>query len=66
MKRLAILGSTGSIGKQALEVVDANPDLFSVEILTANNNAELLIKQALKYKPRIVVIANEEKYDVVS
>ncbi|MBN2262842.1 MAG: 1-deoxy-D-xylulose-5-phosphate reductoisomerase [Prolixibacteraceae bacterium] len=66
MKRLAILGSTGSIGKQALEVVDANPDLFSVEILTANNNAELLIKQALKYKPRIVVIANEEKYDIVS
>lgn len=65
-KRLAILGSTGSIGKQALEVVDANPDLFSVEILTANNNADLLIEQAIKYKPRIVVIANDEKYDQVS
>jgi 1-deoxy-D-xylulose-5-phosphate reductoisomerase len=65
-KRLAILGSTGSIGTQALEVVDSNPDLFQVEILTANNNAALLIKQALKYEPNAVVIANEEKYDEVS
>lgn len=60
-KRLAILGSTGSIGRQALEVVEANPDLFSVEVLTANNSAELLIRQALRYKPAAVVIANEAK-----
>lgn len=66
MKRLAILGSTGSIGKQALEVVDANPDLFTVEVLTANNNADLLISQALKYRPSTVVIANSEQYDQVS
>jgi 1-deoxy-D-xylulose-5-phosphate reductoisomerase len=64
-KRLAILGSTGSIGTQALEVVDANPELFSVEVLTANNNTDLLISQALKYRPSTVVIANEEKYDEV-
>lgn len=62
-KRLALLGSTGSIGTQALDVVDANPDLFSVEILTANNNIDLLIMQALKYKPRAVVIANDLHYD---
>jgi len=65
-KRLAILGSTGSIGTQALDVVDANPDLFSVEILTAYNNVDLLITQALKYQPKTVVIANAENYDVVS
>jgi 1-deoxy-D-xylulose-5-phosphate reductoisomerase len=64
-KRLAILGSTGSIGTQALEVVDANPELFSVEVLTANNNTELLVSQALKYRPSTVVIANDEKYDEV-
>jgi len=64
-KRIAILGSTGSIGTQALEVIDSNPGLFSVEVLTANNNAQLLISQALKYKPSTVVIANEEKYDEV-
>lgn len=64
-KRLAILGSTGSIGTQALEVVDANPDLFSVEVLTAFNNTDLLISQALKYRPSTVVIANDEKYDEV-
>ncbi|MDA3929143.1 MAG: 1-deoxy-D-xylulose-5-phosphate reductoisomerase [Prolixibacteraceae bacterium] len=65
-KRLAILGSTGSIGTQVLDVVDANPELFSVEILTAYNNVDLLIQQALKYKPKTVVIANEENYDIVS
>ena len=65
-KRLAILGSTGSIGTQALDVVDANPGLFSVQVLTANNNVELLIEQALKYQPKTVVIANPEKYDEVS
>lgn len=65
-KRLAILGSTGSIGTQALDVVDENPELFSVQVLTANNNVDLLIEQALKYQPKTVVIANAEKYDVVS
>lgn len=61
-KRLAILGSTGSIGTQALEVVDANPGLFTVEVLTANNNVDILISQAKKYQPNIVVIANSDKY----
>jgi len=65
-KHIAILGSTGSIGTQALEVVEKNPDLFELEVLTAGNNAELLIKQAIKYVPNHVVIANEEKYDMVS
>lgn len=61
-KRLAILGSTGSIGTQALEVVDAHPGLFSIEVLTANKNVDVLIQQAKKYQPNIVVIANKEKY----
>lgn len=61
-KRLAILGSTGSIGTQALEVVDAHPELFSIEVLTANKNVDVLIQQAKKYQPNIVVIANKEKY----
>ena len=65
-KHIAILGSTGSIGTQALEVIEKNPDLFELEVLTAGNNAELLIKQAIQYVPNHVVIANEEKYDVVS
>lgn len=64
-KRIAIFGSTGSIGKQALEVIEANPDHFSVEVLTANSNEQLLIEQAKKYNPNIVVIANEEKYEDV-
>ena len=50
-KHIAILGSTGSIGTQALEVIDAHPDRFIVEVLTANNNSELLISQAKKYSP---------------
>lgn len=62
MKHIAILGSTGSIGTQTLEVVDQHPERYSVEILTANNNVELLIKQAKKYNPNTVVIANEDKY----
>ena len=61
-KRIAIFGSTGSIGTQALEVIAANPDKFSVEILTAHTNDELLIQQALKFKPNIVVIGDEKKY----
>ncbi len=66
MKRnIAILGSTGSIGTQALEVIEANPDLFSVEVLTAQNNADLLIEQAIKYRPNVVVISNEQLYDKV-
>lgn len=62
MRNIAILGSTGSIGTQVLQVVEANPDRFCVEVLTANNNVELLVRQALKFKPDCVVIANEEKY----
>jgi len=65
-KHIALLGSTGSIGTQALEVIDAHPERFVVEILTANNNSELLIKQAIKYKPNIVVISNKEKYKEVN
>lgn len=65
MKNIAILGSTGSIGTQTLQVIEANPDKFCVEILTANQNADLLIGQALKFKPGIVVIADEEKYPYV-
>lgn len=59
---LAILGSTGSIGTQTLEVVAENPDLFEVYALTANNNADLLIQQARQFRPEVVVIANEAYY----
>jgi 1-deoxy-D-xylulose-5-phosphate reductoisomerase len=62
IKRIAIFGSTGSIGIQALEVIQSNPDKFSVEILTAFSNDELLIEQAKKFKPNIVVIGDEKKY----
>jgi len=62
-KNIAILGSTGSIGTQALHVVDEHPDLFQVEVLTANNNIDLLIQQAKKYNPNVIVIANEDKYN---
>lgn len=65
-KRIAILGSTGSIGTQALEVIEQNPEKFEVEVLTANNNVDLLIAQAKKFQPNVVVIANPEKYDYVS
>lgn len=61
MKRLAIFGSTGSIGTQALDVVAMHSDMFCVEALTANNNVELLAEQALKFRPKVVVIANEQK-----
>ncbi|HEX7847788.1 MAG TPA: 1-deoxy-D-xylulose-5-phosphate reductoisomerase [Chitinophagaceae bacterium] len=61
-KRIAIFGSTGSIGTQALDVIAANPDKFSAEVLTAHNNEELLIKQALQFNPNIVVIGDEKKY----
>ena len=64
-KRIAIFGSTGSIGTQALEVIRANPDLFEVEILTAQTNDELLVKQALEFKPNAVVIGDETRYQKV-
>ncbi len=64
-KGIAILGSTGSIGKQALEVIDANSEIFSVEVLSAHDNAELLIEQAAKFQPNVVVIGNEKRYDEV-
>ncbi len=64
-KRLAILGSTGSIGQQTLQVVESHPDLFTPEVLTANRNAELLIEQALKFEPNIVVIADKSRYPEV-
>ncbi|HPF92641.1 MAG TPA: 1-deoxy-D-xylulose-5-phosphate reductoisomerase [Tenuifilaceae bacterium] len=64
-RRIAILGSTGSIGTQALQVIEHNPDLFEVEVLTANNNASLLVKQAIKHKPNTVVIGNPNLYTQV-
>lgn len=62
VKRIAIFGSTGSIGTQALDVIAAHPELFSVEVLTAHHNEELLIRQALKFMPNMVVIGDEKKY----
>ena len=64
-KRIALLGSTGSIGRQALSVIEAHPTAFEVEVLTAQNNAALLIEQARKFKPNAVVISNENHYGVV-
>jgi 1-deoxy-D-xylulose-5-phosphate reductoisomerase len=64
-KSIAILGSTGSIGTQALDVVQANPDRFIVEVLSAGTRADLLISQALKFKPNTVVIGDENQYDKV-
>ncbi len=66
MRRVAILGSTGSIGTQAIDVIRANPDSFSVEVLTAQNNAGLLIKQASELRPNAVVIGNKDLYERVS
>ncbi len=65
MKRLAILGSTGSVGTQALEVVAAHPGLFEVEVLSAHRNAALLIEQAKKFKPNAVVVTDESRYKEV-
>jgi 1-deoxy-D-xylulose-5-phosphate reductoisomerase len=64
-KNIAILGSTGSIGTQALDVIRANADAFTVEVLTGNGNADLLIKQAIEFNPNTVVIADENKYQYV-
>ena len=65
-KKIALLGSTGSIGTQALDVIRQNPDKFEVEVLTAYSNDELLLKQALEFKPNTVVIVDESKYDSLS
>ena len=65
IRRIAIFGSTGSIGTQALEVIAGHPDKFSAEVLTAYSNHELLIEQALKFNPNIVVIADDKKYNTV-
>jgi 1-deoxy-D-xylulose-5-phosphate reductoisomerase len=65
-KRIAILGSTGSIGTQALEVIEANPEVFSVAVLTAQENADLLIEQAVKFQPKQVVIGNQALLDKVT
>ena len=64
-KGIAILGSTGSIGTQALEVIEAYPDFFDLQVITANGNADLLIQQAKKFLPNEVVIADESKYQYV-
>jgi 1-deoxy-D-xylulose-5-phosphate reductoisomerase len=64
-KNIAVLGSTGSIGTQTLDVVRANPQAFSIEVLTGNGNADLLIRQALEFNPNAVVIADESKYQQV-
>ncbi len=64
-KRIALLGSTGSIGRQTLDVIAANPDHLEVEVLTAQNNAAVLIEQAKRFKPNAVVIANDKQYEFV-
>lgn len=65
-KRIAILGSTGSIGTQTLEVISRNPDQFEVEVLTANNNIGLLIEQAKRFRPNVVVISNSCHFDLLN
>lgn len=64
-KGIAILGSTGSIGTQALEVIEAYPDKFDLQVITAHKNADLLIEQAIKHKPNTVVIGDENQYQKV-
>lgn len=64
-KKIALLGSTGSIGTQALQVIEAHPDRFEAYVLTANNRVERLIEQARKFRPEVVVITNEEKYNTL-
>ena len=65
-RRIAILGSTGSIGRQALDVISQHRDLFEVELLTANNSSDLLIRQAIEFEANNVVICNEDKYNEVA
>ncbi|MGD2035850.1 MAG: 1-deoxy-D-xylulose-5-phosphate reductoisomerase [Bacteroidales bacterium] len=64
-KRIAILGSTGSIGTQSLQVISGYPDFFELTVITAHDNDDLLIKQALEFEPKHVVISNPEKYESV-
>src|SRR5690606_14705070 len=64
-KGVAILGSTGSVGTQALEVIASFPDQFELVVLTANTNADLLIDQAKKFQPNTVVIGDEQRYEEV-
>jgi 1-deoxy-D-xylulose-5-phosphate reductoisomerase len=64
-KRIAVFGSTGSIGTQTLEVIEANPDKFEVEALSAHSNDKLLVEQALKFNPNVVVVTDENKYETV-
>jgi len=64
-KGIAILGSTGSIGTQALEVIEAYPEMFDLQVITAQSNADLLIEQAIKFQPNTVVIGDESKYEKV-
>ena len=66
MKKIAILGSTGSIGTQALDVIKQHPDLFEARVLTAGSNVDLLIKQAREFVPDVVVIADDSKYDIAT
>lgn len=65
LRKIAILGSTGSIGKQALDIIRSYPEIFSAEILTSNSNETLLIEQAMEFNPNTVVIADESKYSTV-
>lgn len=65
-RRIAIFGSTGSIGTQTIEVIAKHPEKFSLEILSAHSNADALIEQAKKYKPNIVIITDETKYEKVN
>ena len=64
-KRIAILGSTGSIGAQALDVIRQHSAHFTAEVLTANQNADILIEQAIEFKPDSVVISDEQQYDKI-
>lgn len=66
MKKVAILGSTGSIGVQTLNVIRRHPDLFQVEVLVAGSNADLLVRQAQEFNPNVVVIADKTKYSIVN
>ena len=61
-KNVAVIGSTGSIGRQTLDIIAQHPDKFSAEVLTANTQADLLIEQALKFNPNVVVIADKTQY----
>ena len=64
-ERIALLGSTGSIGTQALDIISKYPDRFQVEVLVAGNNIDLLIEQAHKFQPDSVVIANSDHYRIL-